>query len=109
MPGSTKKHRFFSGLTTTQKNLRLPTKDRWVHSSGSSRPKAEHFIANTRKAQLDDVLSIFLLIYNFIAMLKSFEEPSVMEALLQNSKTLDARLEDQLRDKYRTFTRFNYR
>lgn len=42
-------------------------------------------------------------------MFKSFVEPSVMEALLQNSKTLDARLENQLRDKYRTFTRFNYR
>jgi exonuclease VII large subunit len=42
-------------------------------------------------------------------MFKAFEEPSVMDKLLDGSKTLDAKLEQQLREKYRTFSRFNYR
>lgn len=47
--------------------------------------------------------------HNFIGMFKTFEEPSPLEELLQASKTLDAKLEQQLKDKYRTFSSFNYR
>lgn len=47
--------------------------------------------------------------HNFIAMFKSFEEVSPVEELLQASKTLDVKLEQQLKNKYRTFSSFNYR
>jgi hypothetical protein len=43
-------------------------------------------------------------------MFRTFEEPNYMDPILAAaSKTLDPQLEEQLKNKYRTFTRFNYR
>lgn len=42
-------------------------------------------------------------------MFKTFEEQSPAEELLERSKTLDVQLNQQLKEKYRAFSRFNFR